>query len=141
MTQTVTNPRVQMGSDRRTGTSGARPGSAFQLVRGCSPLSTVFSSKSPGGGGGREEGRRRGGELTGGGGGVVKTVRSVSPASSLVGEGQRGQHGKCSAGRSTPSVRRWRSWEGNGLQVPACNAGSSRSRGNGGSRPTSVTER
>lgn len=69
MTQTVTNPRVQMGSDRRTGTSGARPGSAFQLVRGCSPLSTVFSSKSPGGGGGREEGRRRGGELTGGGGG------------------------------------------------------------------------
>lgn len=56
-------------------------------VRGCSLISTVFRSKKSGG---REGDRERGG---GEGRGVVKTVRFVSPVSSLVGERERGAEG------------------------------------------------
>lgn len=78
--------------------------------------------RGEGGGGG--EGR---------GEGVAKTVRFVSAV--WWERAERGRRvpprrpGRCSARLSTPRITRRRAWEGCGLQVPACNAVSSRSRG------------
>lgn len=96
-------------------------------------------------GGGRDGQRGEGGGGGGGGGGVVKTVRFVSAV--WWERAERGRRvprrrpGRCSARQSTPRITRRRAWEECGLQVPACNAASSRSRGNGRSRPKSVTVR
>lgn len=92
MTQTVTNPLVQMACERRTGTTRIRPCPAFRLRRprlltNSRRFFRFWKKKKS------REGRREGDRERGGGGegrrGVVKTVRFVSPVSSLVGERER----------------------------------------------------
>lgn len=120
--------------------------SAVRPPHGCVLLTNVDGFRFEKVEGGGRDGEGRAVEVVvGGRGGVVKTVRFVSAV--WWERAERGRRvprrrpGRCSARQSTPRITRRKAWEGCGLQVPACNAASSRSRGNGRSRPKSVTVR